>query len=162
MTSLDTKELAGTGITVNTVSPGIIATAEVRERFRRTAARRGWGDDEVEAERRAVAEFMPNPSARAGRVEEVGALVSSPGREPSSRHLAELVEAGRRARAGAVVTEPQLGESGARALAGELGVEVWLLDSLGGAGLEGREDYLSLMRWNAAQLAPFSSGRISL
>jgi len=68
------KELAGTGITVNTVSPGIIATDEVRERFRRTAARRGWSDDE--AERRAIAEFMPNPSGRAGQVEEVGALVA--------------------------------------------------------------------------------------
>jgi NAD(P)-dependent dehydrogenase (short-subunit alcohol dehydrogenase family) len=70
------KELAGTGITVNTVSPGIIATDEVRERFRRTAAKRGWPGDEIEAERRAVAEFMPNPSARAGRVEEVGSLVA--------------------------------------------------------------------------------------
>jgi len=70
------KELAGSGITVNTVSPGIIATDEVRERFRRTAARRGWGADPVEIEQRAVAEFMPNPSARAGRVEEVGALVA--------------------------------------------------------------------------------------
>lgn len=70
------KELAGTGITVNTVSPGIIATDEVRERFHRTAVRRGWSGDDVELERRAVAEFMPNPSARAGRVEEVGALVA--------------------------------------------------------------------------------------
>jgi NAD(P)-dependent dehydrogenase (short-subunit alcohol dehydrogenase family) len=70
------KELAGTGITVNTVSPGIIATDEVRERFRRTAAKRGWTGDDVEIERRAVADFMPNPSTRAGRVEEVGALVA--------------------------------------------------------------------------------------
>jgi NAD(P)-dependent dehydrogenase (short-subunit alcohol dehydrogenase family) len=70
------KELAGTGITVNTVSPGILLTDEVRERFRRTAAKRGWDGDEVDVERRAVAEFMPNPSARAGRVEEVGALVA--------------------------------------------------------------------------------------
>ena len=32
------KHLAGTGITVNCVSPGIIATAEVIERFTRTRA----------------------------------------------------------------------------------------------------------------------------
>ena len=70
------KELAGSGITVNTVSPGMIATDEVRESFRRRAAKRGWTGDDVEIERRAVAEFMANPSGRAGRVEEVGALVA--------------------------------------------------------------------------------------
>jgi 3-oxoacyl-[acyl-carrier protein] reductase len=74
------KELAGTGITVNVVSPGIIATAEVRESFLRAAAKRGWEgaeDGDFEAvEARAVSAFMPNPSARAGRVEEVGALVA--------------------------------------------------------------------------------------
>jgi len=70
------KELAGCGVTVNTVSPGILATDEVRAGFRRLAARRGWGDDEEQAERRAVAEWMPNPTGRAGRVEEVGALVA--------------------------------------------------------------------------------------
>jgi NAD(P)-dependent dehydrogenase (short-subunit alcohol dehydrogenase family) len=70
------KELSGTGITVNTVSPGIIATDEVREMFRRRAQKRGWTGDDVELEQRAVAEMMANPSARAGRVEEVGALVA--------------------------------------------------------------------------------------
>jgi 3-oxoacyl-[acyl-carrier protein] reductase len=70
------KELAGCGVTVNTVSPGLLATDEVRESFRSLAARRGWDGDEREAERRAVAEWMPNPTGRAGRVEEVGALVA--------------------------------------------------------------------------------------
>jgi NAD(P)-dependent dehydrogenase (short-subunit alcohol dehydrogenase family) len=44
------KELSGTGITVNTVSPGIIATDEVREMFRRRAQKRGWTGDDVELE----------------------------------------------------------------------------------------------------------------
>ncbi|MEM7411127.1 MAG: SDR family oxidoreductase [Myxococcota bacterium] len=70
------KELTGTGITVNTVSPGILATAEVKAHFLRQAEKRGWGDDWDAIEARAVAEFLPNPSARAGRVEEVGALVA--------------------------------------------------------------------------------------
>jgi 3-oxoacyl-[acyl-carrier protein] reductase len=39
------KELAATGITVNTVSPGIIATKAVEEFYRRSAANRGWGQD---------------------------------------------------------------------------------------------------------------------
>jgi NAD(P)-dependent dehydrogenase (short-subunit alcohol dehydrogenase family) len=73
------KELAGSGVTANVVSPGVIATAEVRDSFLRAAETRGWeeaegGFEAVEA--RAVAAFMPNPAARAGRVEEVGALVA--------------------------------------------------------------------------------------
>jgi 3-oxoacyl-[acyl-carrier protein] reductase len=70
------KQLAGTGITVNTVSPGVVATDEVRAMFRRLAAKRGWGDDPEQLEARAVAELLPNPTGRAGRVEEVGALVA--------------------------------------------------------------------------------------
>ena len=70
------KELAGTGITVNIVSPGILATDEVRENFLRLAERRGWGDDWKEVERRVASDFMPIPCGRLGRVEEVGALVA--------------------------------------------------------------------------------------
>lgn len=70
------KELAGTGVTVNLVSPGILATAEVRESLERRARREGWPDDWEEIERRAAHEVMPNPSGRLGRVEEVGQLVA--------------------------------------------------------------------------------------
>jgi ABC-type Zn uptake system ZnuABC Zn-binding protein ZnuA len=48
----------------------------------------------------------------------------------------------------AVFVEPQLGEMGARTVAGELGVEVHLLDPQGGADQEGRDGYFSLMRFN--------------
>ena len=38
------KEVADSGITVNTVSPGLIATDEVKARFLERGAKRGWGD----------------------------------------------------------------------------------------------------------------------
>ena len=38
------KELSNTGITVNTVSPGLIRTAEVEAAYMAKAARLGWGD----------------------------------------------------------------------------------------------------------------------
>ena len=91
-------------------------------------------------------------AARYGLLE-VGAVYGSPGREPSTRGLARLVEEARAAGVRAVFIEPQLGEAGARAVAGELGVPVGLLDPLGGAGLEGRGSYLDLMRFNARQMA---------
>jgi zinc transport system substrate-binding protein len=86
-------------------------------------------------------------------LEEIGAVYESPGREPSSRHLASLVEGARRAGVRAVFIEPQLGEAGARTVAAELGVGVHLLDPQGGDGQDGRDGYLSLMRFNTAQLA---------
>ena len=70
------KELAGTGITVNNVSPGMLATAEVKEGLLRRAAKHGLGGDWAEVERHAAREWMPNPTGRLGRIEEVGALVA--------------------------------------------------------------------------------------
>ena len=87
---------------------------------------------------------------------ELGAVYESPGREPSSRHLARLVEESRKAGVRAVFIEPQLGEVGARTVASELGAPVYLLDPQGGA--EGRGDYLSLMRFNAHQLVTALGG----
>ncbi len=91
-------------------------------------------------------------AARYG-IEELGSVYPSPGQEPSSRALADLVDKARAAGVGAVFTEPQLGETGARALAAELGVPIHVLDPLGGPGLEGRESYLSMMRFNTDQIA---------
>ena len=70
------KELAGTGITVNTISPGILATDEVRASLERRAAKEGWGETWEEIQRAAASDFMPNPSGRIGDVEDVGALVA--------------------------------------------------------------------------------------
>jgi NAD(P)-dependent dehydrogenase (short-subunit alcohol dehydrogenase family) len=70
------KDLAGTGITVNVVSPGIIATKEIEALFRKRARERGWGDDWDEIQRRGAQEFFDNPSGRLATIDEVASLVA--------------------------------------------------------------------------------------
>jgi 3-oxoacyl-[acyl-carrier protein] reductase len=70
------KELARTGITVNTVSPGIIVTGGVESFYRELAASRGWGTQWAEIEQGVLREVLDNPVGRLGRVEEVGYLVA--------------------------------------------------------------------------------------
>ena len=69
------KELAGTGITVNTISPGYIRTPEVEAAFRSKAKREGWEDDWETIEARIVARRFPNPLGRIATREEVADLV---------------------------------------------------------------------------------------
>lgn len=83
----------------------------------------------------------------------LGSLYERPGSEPSTRSLARLVDAARAEGVGAVLAEPQLARSAARALSDELAVGVIVVDPLGGAGLEGRESYFDLMRFNARAFA---------
>lgn len=69
------RELAGSGIRVNLVSPGIIHTPEVEVWMRQTAAREGWGEDWESIERQAVASRFPNAAGRFARREEIADLV---------------------------------------------------------------------------------------
>jgi NAD(P)-dependent dehydrogenase (short-subunit alcohol dehydrogenase family) len=84
------KHLAGTGITVNCVSPGIIATPEVVERFTERARRDGLGT-EWAAVQDGMLEAMPNPSGRVPMPEDVGRfvafVVSEPGWHLNGAHL---------------------------------------------------------------------------
>jgi 3-oxoacyl-[acyl-carrier protein] reductase len=70
------KELAGTGVTVNLVSPGILATAEVKASLTERARRKGESTEWPDVERAAASGFMPNLVGRIGRPEEVGDLVA--------------------------------------------------------------------------------------
>jgi ABC-type Zn uptake system ZnuABC Zn-binding protein ZnuA len=79
----------------------------------------------------------------------LGSVYERPGQEPSARGLARLVERARAAGVTTILTEPQLASTAAEALAAELGVEVRVVDPLGGPGVEGREDYFEMMRFNA-------------
>ena len=69
------KTLAGTGITVNSISPGVILTAGVEGWFRKLAEQFGWGTEWPEIEKRAIAELAPNHCGRAGRPEDVAHAV---------------------------------------------------------------------------------------
>jgi len=68
--------LAGSGVTVNLISPGVIATAEVRHAFLRRAEKRGWGSDWAVVQREAVREMFGGAVSRIAEVEEVASLVA--------------------------------------------------------------------------------------
>ena len=71
------KELANTGITVNCVSPGIIATAEIKEMFRRRAEKKGEATDWASLEKHAAHNGpMANPAGIIGTPEDIGQLVA--------------------------------------------------------------------------------------
>jgi 3-oxoacyl-[acyl-carrier protein] reductase len=69
------KELANTGITSNTISPGIIVTSSLEKFYRQTAAKRGWGNDWNEIEKHIVQEILYNPVGRLGKIDDVANLV---------------------------------------------------------------------------------------
>jgi 3-oxoacyl-[acyl-carrier protein] reductase len=70
------KELAGTGITVNTVSPGPIATQGTKDLFLKVAVEKNWGTDWETIEKRITQEMLPNLAGRFGTIDEVGNLVT--------------------------------------------------------------------------------------
>jgi len=89
-------------------------------------------------------------AARYG-LQEAGVIHSHPGQDPASRELAHLIEEARDLQVHCLFTEPQLGEVAARALATELSLPTCMLDPLGGPGVEGRDGYFQLLRFNTGQ-----------
>jgi NAD(P)-dependent dehydrogenase (short-subunit alcohol dehydrogenase family) len=70
------KELAHTGITVNCVSPGIVATEEVLAGFVELAERKGLPTDRASIDRLIFDEFMPIPAGVVGDPVDVGHLIA--------------------------------------------------------------------------------------
>ncbi len=67
------KAVAGTGVRVNLVSPGLILTPEVEAAYLRRGAAQGWGSTWAEIEPHVASEI---PIRRIARREEVAALVA--------------------------------------------------------------------------------------
>jgi NAD(P)-dependent dehydrogenase (short-subunit alcohol dehydrogenase family) len=71
------RELTGTGITSNAVSPGMIVTPGVEEMLRNMAPEIGVpANDWAALEKYASKKMVPNPSARLGRVEDIADAVA--------------------------------------------------------------------------------------
>jgi 3-oxoacyl-[acyl-carrier protein] reductase len=70
------KHLTRSGITVNTVSPGVVVTPGVEQFYRQEASRRGWGGDWAAIEAGVLAEILDNPVGRLGKPSEVADLVA--------------------------------------------------------------------------------------
>jgi NAD(P)-dependent dehydrogenase (short-subunit alcohol dehydrogenase family) len=71
------KALAGTGISVNAISPGLIATDGVERVLREAARARGWGEDwSVIQKRWMMEELRSDLVPRLGTVNEVADLVA--------------------------------------------------------------------------------------
>lgn len=71
-----TKELSDTGITVNTVSPGLIKTEELVAYYHYRASKKGWGDKWEDIEKAAVENDFPNPCGRLAEREDISNLVA--------------------------------------------------------------------------------------
>ncbi|MBD2306722.1 SDR family oxidoreductase [Chroococcidiopsis sp. FACHB-1243] len=70
------KELAQTGVTINSISPGIVRTSGLESFFRETAAIKGWGTDWAEIEKNVLKEVWYNQVGRLARVEDIANLVA--------------------------------------------------------------------------------------
>lgn len=69
------KELSGTGITVNTVSPGLIHTEEMERAYQLRAQKKGWPTEWAFLQQHIVQNDFPNPCNRLATRQEVADLV---------------------------------------------------------------------------------------
>ena len=70
------KELAGSGVTVNTISPGMIATVEIVERFAARATEAGVAADWDALQQFMLDTGMANPTGRVATPLDIGRFVT--------------------------------------------------------------------------------------
>jgi NAD(P)-dependent dehydrogenase (short-subunit alcohol dehydrogenase family) len=70
------REMAGSGVTANSVAPGPILTPLLERFMRDLAQQNGWGDNWLEIERRFIETTVPLSVKRIGRTEDVANIVA--------------------------------------------------------------------------------------
>ena len=70
------RELTATGVTVNTLSPGVIRTARFEQWVSGIGQSMGWEGDYHAIESRFIREFFPNTVGHAGRIEDIANAVA--------------------------------------------------------------------------------------
>jgi NAD(P)-dependent dehydrogenase (short-subunit alcohol dehydrogenase family) len=70
------KQLAGTGITVNAITPGAVMTPGFEKAVRSLARQFGWGEDWDGIVHKVITELLPNPTGRLGTTTDVGNVVA--------------------------------------------------------------------------------------
>ena len=70
------RDLKQTGITVNMLNPGMIATQEVKEMLKKKAERKGINAAWSEIESWAATEFMPNLTGRLSTPQSIGDIAA--------------------------------------------------------------------------------------
>jgi len=86
--------------------------------------------------------------ARRYGLEPVGVIEAAPGRNPTPVQIKNIITQIKKHRIRAVFAEPQLNPRAAEVIAHEAGVNILLLDPLGGPGLKRRGTYIDLMTYN--------------
>ena len=86
--------------------------------------------------------------ARRYGLEPSGVIEAAPGRNPTPIQIKNIVALIKKYHIRAVFAEPQLNPRAAEIIAREAGVNVLLLDPLGGPNLKGRSTYIDLMKYN--------------
>lgn len=88
--------------------------------------------------------------ARDYGLEQVGAIETTPGKEPTPVEIKNLVALLKRIKAKAVFTEPQFSPKAAEVLAEECGISVLTLSLMGAPP---KYDYIEMMRYNVNEIA---------
>jgi len=83
---------------------------------------------------------------------EAAVIEESPGQEPTSAWMEDVIDLARQIEVKAIFAEPQFSDKAAKTIAEACGAEVLFLDPIGGADLDGKDSYIELMRYNVEQM----------